>query len=84
MRKLLSIAAVVFALGCLALTLTGHFWALLLLVVVLGPIAFYNRFFNPKTRQRNYDPDRDCFTCGGWGRLANGHACGTCGGRRTR
>jgi hypothetical protein len=40
MRTLVSIAAVVFTLACIVLTATGQFWAFLLLVVVLGPIAF--------------------------------------------
>jgi hypothetical protein len=87
MRKLVAFAAVIFTLGCLALTLTGHFWAFLLLVVVLGPVAFYNKFINKKTRtvgQRPYVPGRDCQHCGGWGTMANGTACHVCGGRKTR
>ena len=87
MRKLVAIAAVIFTLGCLALTLTGHFWAFLLLVVVLGPVAFYNKFINAKTRtvgQHPYVPGRDCHHCGGWGTLANGTMCHICGGRKTR
>jgi hypothetical protein len=87
MRKLLVIVTVLFALGCLALTLFGQFWAFLLLIVVLGPVAFYNKFINKKTRtvgQRPYVPGRDCYHCGGWGTLANGSFCPHCGGRKTR
>jgi hypothetical protein len=88
MRKLASIVTVVFALSCTALTLTGHFWAFLLLVVVLGPLAFYRTFINKNTRtvgRRPYVPGRDCPDCGGWGRLSDGSTChGICGGRQTR
>jgi hypothetical protein len=59
----------------------------ILLVVVLGPIAFYRKFINKKTRtvgSRLYVPGRDCPTCGGWGQI-DGHTCpGICGGRKTR
>ena len=88
MRTLGSIAALVFALTCLALTLTGHFWAFLLLVAVLGPLAFYRKFINKNTRtvgSRPYVPGRDCPDCGGWGSLSDGSTCyGICGGRKTR
>jgi hypothetical protein len=59
----------------------------ILLIVVLGPIAFYRKFINKETRtvgSRSYVPGRDCPTCGGWGQI-DGHACrGICGGRKTR
>jgi len=86
MRKLVGIATVVFALACLVLTLTGQFWAFLLLVVVLGPVAFYRKFINKNTRtvgQRPFVNGRDCGTCAGWGHLPDGTIC-PCGGRRTR
>jgi hypothetical protein len=57
------------------------------LFAVLGPIAFYRKFINKKTRtvgSRPYVPGRDCPACGGWGQIG-GHACpGICGGRKTR
>jgi hypothetical protein len=86
MRKLLSVAAVVFALACIFLTVIGQFWAFLLLVVVLGPIAFYRSFINKKTRtvgSRAFVPGRDCRACGGWGNVS-GEPCPHCGGRKTR
>lgn len=87
MRKLLAVVTVLFALGCLALTLTGQVWAFLLLIVVLGPVAFYRTFINKKSRtvgQRPFVPGRDCRACGGWGKLANGDWCHACSGRPTR
>jgi hypothetical protein len=88
MRKLGSIAVLVFWLACMALTFTGHFWAFLLMIVVLGPVAFYRKFINKNTRtvgSRPYVPGRDCPDCGGWGRLSDGSLChGFCGGRQTR
>jgi uncharacterized membrane protein len=87
MRKLVSAAALVFALACVLLTVTGHFWAFLLLIVVLGPLAFYRTYINKKTRtvgSRPFVSGRDCRACGGWGTLAGGSACGVCDGRKTR
>jgi fatty-acid desaturase len=87
MSKLVSIAAVIFTLVCIALTVTGHIWAFLLVIVVLGPIAFYRTFISKTTRtvgQRPFVPGRDCRACGGWGNLAGGSTCHNCGGRQTR
>jgi hypothetical protein len=70
----------------MVLTVTGHFWAFLLLVVVLGPLAFYRTFINKNTRtvnSRPFVPGRDCRVCGGWG-IVGGNPCDSCGGRKTR
>jgi hypothetical protein len=89
MRKPVRIGLVVFALTCLGLTFAGQYWAFGLIILVLGPIAFYNSFINPKTRTvsprgpRPFIEGRDCRYCGGWGNI-NGAQCLICGGRRTR
>jgi hypothetical protein len=86
LRKLPTTLIVVIALLWIV---AGLFYPALfiLLIVVLGPIAFYRKFINKETRtvgSRPYVPGRDCPTCGGWGQI-DGHACtGICGGRKTR
>ena len=59
----------------------------ILYVVVLGPLAFYRKFINRKTRTvglRPYVLGRDCSTCRAWGQIG-GHTCpGICGGRKIR
>jgi hypothetical protein len=59
-----------------------------LMIVVLGPIAFYRKFINKKTRtvgNRPYVPGQDCPDCAGWGtRTGESGPCPSCGGRRTR
>jgi hypothetical protein len=91
MKKLLKL---LFALGVLLFAslaiggaLTGHFEFFLLFVLICGPIAFYRKFINKKTRtvgSRPYVAGRDCPTCGGWGQI-DGHICpGICAGRQTR
>lgn len=85
-RRLLT---AIFVVIYLLLVVVGfiHPVVFILLVVVLGPIAFYRKFINKKTRtvgSRPYVPGRDCPTCGGWGQI-DGHTCtGICGGRKTR
>ncbi len=85
-RKLLT---TIFVMVYLLLVVVGLFHPVvfILLIVVLGPIAFYRKFIKKKTRtvgSRPYVPGRDCPTCGGWGQIG-GHACpGICGGRKTR
>lgn len=85
-RRLLT---AIFVVIYLLLVVVGfiHPVVFILLVVVLGPIAFYRKFINKKTRtvgSRPYVPGRDCPTCGGW-RQIDGHTCtGICGGRKTR
>ena len=88
-RKLLTTIIVVILLLWIV---AGLFYPILfilfiLFIVVLGPIAFYRKFINKKTRtvgSRPYVLGRDCPTCGGWGQT-DGHACpGICGGRKTR
>jgi hypothetical protein len=59
---------------------------LVVIIVILGPIAFYKKFISRKTRtvgSRPFVSGRDCGVCGGWG-IINGKPCTTCGGRRTR
>jgi hypothetical protein len=74
------------ALGIIG-ALTGNIKLFLIFIVICGPIAFYRKFINKKTRtvgSRPYVPGRDCPTCGGWGQI-NGETCpGICGGRKTR
>ena len=89
MRIIRRLLTTIFVVVYLLLVVVGLFHPVvfILLVVVLGPIAFYRKFINKKTRtvgSRPYVPGRDCPTCGGWGQI-DGHACpGICGGRKTR
>ena len=89
MRITHRLLTMIFVVVYLLLVVVGLFRPVvfILLVVALGPIAFYRKFINKKTRtvgSRPYVPGRDCPTCGGWGQI-DGHTCpGICGGRKTR
>ena len=83
-RGVWALIVAVFALVCLALTLTGHVWAFALMLVVLGPLAARNWYRSKKAAGRNGASGLPpCRACGGYGRTANG-PCQACGGFRTR